>query len=248
MAIHPGSGGTAGGGRLTSYRDRYRIAAMLSWLPLRLGWVMHLFGSDKESDDGHSYGATYHELLRGLRYRPIRLLEIGVLSGDSLLGWRAFLPRATIVGCDIRPKPHCAHRRIRTYVTDQSSAADLAALAAAEGPFDVIIDDGSHISDHQITSFYALFDHLRGGGLYVIEDVQTSFWPGGFGGAHATDPAFLRSCMGEMLELAKYINQVEFRSRDGLDPRRLAVGRGIRRMVFEHNLVIVWKRGAGEAR
>ena len=231
----------ARGGRLTSYQDRYRIAATLSVLPLRLEWVMRLFGSDKHQHGQHDYGRRYHELFRPLRYRPLKLLEIGILSGASLLGWRAFLPRATIVGCDIEPKAQFSHRRIRTHRTDQSSPTDLAALATAEGPFDVIIDDGSHINAHQVNTFYTLFEHLRGGGIYVIEDIQTSFWPGPFGGAHVSDPAFAQTCTGEMLELAKYVNHAEFRNLDGLDFRRLTFARNIRRISFEHNMITVWK-------
>lgn len=228
-------------GRLTSYRDRYWIAAGLSILPLRLEWVMRLFGSDKQQEGQHAYGRSYHEMFRALRHRPIKLLEVGVLSGSSLTAWRAFFPRATVVGCDIRPKAHLNYRRIRTYLTDQSNPTDLAALAAAEGPFDVIIDDGSHVNAHQVTTFYSLFEHLRDGGTYVIEDSQTSFWPGPFGGAHVSDPAFAQTCIGEMLELAKYLSHAEFRSSEGIDPRRLAHARNIRRISFEHNMIILNK-------
>ena len=228
-------------GRLTSYRDRYWIAAGLSFLPLRLEWVMRLFGSDKHQEGQHAYGHSYHEMFRVLRYRPIKLLEIGVLSGASLTAWRAFFPRAIIVGCDIRPKMQFNYRRIRTYLTDQSNPADLMALAAAEGPFDVIIDDGSHINAHQVTTLYNLFEHLRDGGTYVIEDTQTSYWPGPFGGAHVSDPAFAQTCTGEMLELAKYVNHAEFQSNQGIDPRRLAHARSIRRISFKHNMIILEK-------
>ena len=228
-------------GRLTSYKDRYWIAVGLSFLPLRLGWVMRLFGSDKHREGQHAYGHSYHERFRALRYRPIKLLEIGVLSGASLTAWRAFFPRATIVGCDIRPKTQFDYRRIRTHLTDQSCPADLTALAEAEGPFDVIIDDGSHVNAHQVTAFYSLFEHLHDGGIYVIEDIQTSYWPGPYGGAHAPDPAFAQTCTGEMLELAKYVNHAEFQSNEGTDPRRLAHARSIRRISFEHNLIILEK-------
>ena len=66
-------------------------------------------------------------------------------------------PRATVVGCDIEPKTHFNYRRIPTYRVDQSNPTDLMALAAAERPFDVIIDDGSHVNAHQVATFYNLF-------------------------------------------------------------------------------------------
>jgi len=229
------------GGRLTTFRDRYLIAVLLSFLPFRLDWILRTFGSDKQRPGGHSYGSTYHALLSRFRYRPVKLLEVGVLSGDSLLSWRAFFPRGSIVGCDIQPKTEFNVGRIRTYLTDQSSHADLAKLCELEGPFDIIIEDGSHINEHQIFSFYELFPKLKDGGIYVAEDVQTSFWPGVFGGANFDDPAFAGTCVGELLELSKYLNHSEFLVRDQVDERRLAFAKQIKRIAFEHNLVIVWK-------
>lgn len=55
-------------GRLTSYRDRYWVAVSLSFLPLRLEWVMRLFGSDKHQEGQHAYGHSYHKMFRALRY------------------------------------------------------------------------------------------------------------------------------------------------------------------------------------
>lgn len=95
-------------GRLITYRDRHRIASLLSALPIPLPRVLSLFGSDKQRDGQHSYGAFYQEHLRGLRYRAIRMLEVGLLSGDSLLAWRAYFPRATIIGLDIDNKSELA--------------------------------------------------------------------------------------------------------------------------------------------
>jgi hypothetical protein len=205
-----------------------------------------LFGSDKEQPGQHAYGATYAALFRHLRLRRVKLLEIGILSGDSMLAWRAFFPRGEIVGCDIEPKHHLAGGRIRVYTTDQGSAADLDALARAEGPFDIIVDDGSHLSRHQMFSFHRLFEHLRDGGIYVIEDVQTSFWPVElvgtvWDGRPVDDPEFGGTCVGQFLALTPYLNHQEFMTLEGVDETRLALGRRIRRISFEHNLIIVEK-------
>ena len=62
------------------------------------------------------------------------------------------------------------------------------------------------------------FEHLRDAGFYVIEDSQTSSWPGPFGGAHISDPAFAQTCTGELLELAKYLNHAEFQNNEGIAP------------------------------
>ncbi|HQT79734.1 MAG TPA: hypothetical protein PLD10_22045 [Rhodopila sp.] len=227
------------GGRLTTYTDRYRVACLLSWLPCNLGWLLRTFGSDKQRAEEHAYGPTYHALFRGFRYKRIKLMEIGVLDGASLLAWRAFFPRARIVGCDIEPKDRFAIGRIQTRVMDQSSAAELAKVGSEEGPFDIIIDDGSHLSSHQIISFYDLFERITPNGIYIIEDVQTSFWPGHFGGKNINSPAFQQTCVGEFLELAKYVNYSEFRSADQVDQRRLECAKRITRIAFEHNLIVI---------
>jgi len=64
----------------------------------------------------------------------------------------------------------------------QDDAAFLTRMSAEHGPFDIVIDDGSHVPAQVIASFDVLFPLLADGGLYVIEDVQTTFWPD-FGGA-----------------------------------------------------------------
>ena len=96
------------GGRLTTYRDRYRIAALLSLLPLSVSRIISLFGSDKQRPGEHAYGPTYQSILAPFRYRPVRILEIGILNGESLLAWRCFFPFGTTIGIDIEAKPGMA--------------------------------------------------------------------------------------------------------------------------------------------
>ena len=197
----------------------------------------------------HLYGWTYQELFRPLKYRRIKLLEIGVggteddVGGRSLLAWQAFFPFATIIGVDYLPRDAVATWHTRFHRADQGSADDLAALCAKEGPFDVIIDDGSHLSFHQLFTFHHLFDALNDGGIYVIEDVHTSFWPnsvdvGGvhWDGADIDDADFRRTCVGYFLDLAKHLNHAEF-----VRPRQPGIAMKIDRIGFEHNLVIVRK-------
>ena len=60
---------------------------------------------------------------------------------------------------------------------DQNDKVLLNKLAEKYGKFDIIIDDGSHVSRHIINSFNILFDHLSKNGLYIVEDLQTSYIP-----------------------------------------------------------------------
>ena len=237
---------------LSNYRISTALAQAVSILPLPMWRLFEWFGSDKHSPGWHSYGYTYGALFRRWKYRPVRLLEIGIggyrgsLGGRSLLAWHAFFPRGTIVACDIVPKQELATPRRQIVQLDQSSPADLAALRAREAPFDIIIDDGSHINAHQILTFRHLWGALKDGGIYIVEDVQTSFWPGvvagvEWGGADIGDPGFSQTCYGYFLELAKYVNQSEFRSAAPVDLSLQAFARQVRRITFEHNLIILLK-------
>jgi demethylmacrocin O-methyltransferase len=110
------------------------------------------------------------------REHATSVLEIGVDQGASLRMWRNYFVRATVYGLDIDPlvKIH-ETPRTRIFIGDQGDPQVLGEVGAA-GPFDIIIEDGSHIPDHQIRTFISLFPHLKPGGLYVCEDIQTQFW------------------------------------------------------------------------
>ena len=127
------------------------------------------------------YFEVYDTLFAAVRSRPIRMLEIGVYQGGSLRMWRKVLrPESVIVGIDIEPS--CANfdspgERIHVRIGDQADPAFLAAVASEFGPFDVILDDGSHICSHMIASFGHLFlSALAPRGLYIVEDTHTNFW------------------------------------------------------------------------
>lgn len=158
-------------------------AAMLSALLTR-------FGSDK--DTVHSYAGEYAKLFvpRGIKHQhrlstyaerlPVlchevkRVLEIGVGSGGSLRAWAEVFPNAEIVGAD-RDTPHHPGQhgpRVKIQFANQATGDGLRDLAAA-GPWDLIIDDASHVSADQWSTFAILKDSLVPGGRYVVEDIAS---------------------------------------------------------------------------
>jgi hypothetical protein len=144
-------------------------------------------GTDKWGP--HFYTPVYHRLFAALRDRPIRLLEIGVggfelmtAGGASLAMWADYFSSGQITGIDIAEKRLAPHPRIKLFRGSQDDAGFLKTVSDERGPFDIIIDDGSHIPKQVVASFHALFPALADGGIYVIEDVQTTFWPR-FGGS-----------------------------------------------------------------
>jgi len=109
-------------------------------------------GTDKAAA-GHSYIDFYEELFAPLRDRPIRLLEIGVggnedprQGGASLRAWKEYFPKAEIIGLDYFDKSRFAEERIHVERGDQADPVTLDRLIARYAPFDIVIDDGSHLS------------------------------------------------------------------------------------------------------
>lgn len=131
-----------------------------------------------------NYFEVYDRYLQKFQGKRPRILEIGVQHGGSLLMWDAYFSGdAEIVGLDILEDcKKFESENVRIYIGDQSDEAFLRRIVQDVGAVDIIIDDGSHIPNHQIKSFEILFfDLLKEGGVYICEDCQTSYWPR-FGG------------------------------------------------------------------
>lgn len=95
--------------------------------------------------------------------------------------WRDYFPRAEIYGLDLYDKSGAEEQRIQVLQGDQGDVRFLADVVARTGPLNVVIDDGSHVNSDVLTAFRFLFPYLVEGGLYLIEDLQSSYWPA-FGG------------------------------------------------------------------
>ena len=112
------------------------------------------------------------------RGKSPRVLEIGVSHGGSLHMWRDYFgPGCRIYGVDINPK--CAELQeegIEILIGDQGNTEFLRSLSARIGKIDILIDDGSHIMDHQIKTMEVLFHAIDSRGVYLCEDVHTSYW------------------------------------------------------------------------
>lgn len=170
-------------------------------------------GCDKWN--GHWYAGPYAAQLQHLRDREFTLLEVGIggyenpqQGGASLRMWKDYFRRAQIIGLDIYEKSPHASERIRIY---QGSQADPIAIARIlhdfpQG-FDVVIDDGSHRSEHVIASLVMLWPYVKQDGWYVIEDMQTSYWPNYGGLLH--DRNSPQTSMGFIKSLVDCLNWQE---------------------------------------
>ncbi|MGO4906215.1 class I SAM-dependent methyltransferase [Flavobacterium sp. W20_MBD1_R3] len=131
----------------------------------------------------HFYTQHYQKHFKPFKYKKINLLEIGVggyehplSGGESLRMWKTFFPFAKIFSLDIFEKSFLQEKRIKIFKGSQVDIDFLEDVCNQAGVFDLIIDDGSHINEHVIKSFEFLFPKLKKGGIYVIEDTQTSYW------------------------------------------------------------------------
>lgn len=136
------------------------------------------YGTDKSSNV-HNYCEKYEKWLPFNRLEPLKILEIGVLDGKSLLMWKEFYPNSTIVGIDINKecsKYNDPSNKIHVEVGSQDDPDFLRFVCGKYGHFDFVLDDGSHIQRHIIFSFEHIFPFVKSEGVYVIEDSVTSYW------------------------------------------------------------------------
>ena len=127
---------------------------------------------------GHAYAAFYERFFRDFRDEPITVMELGCGQvwniGASLRMLKAYFPQAEIVGIDNKP----AARRLaadgfRIEVGDLGKIEFLRRLRRFRPT--ILIDDASHLWSHQILAMAELYDTLPAGGIYVMEDINTSF-------------------------------------------------------------------------
>ncbi len=140
---------------------------------------LNLDGYDSDKVDS-GYLEMYDPVLAPYVDQDVKLLELGVHRGGSLLLWRDYFARGDVTGVDIDlPEDFEPTDRIGMFRGDQADTAFLTGMARQVAPdgFDIIIDDASHLGEVTKRSFWHLFDHhLKPGGLYVIEDWGTGYW------------------------------------------------------------------------
>jgi hypothetical protein len=129
------------------------------------------YGTDKSTY--HTFTEFYYQYF--LRYKNPTVLEIGLYNGASIKMMEEFFGAPTIIGADIEPKTQYDNEHIKTVVADQSNPVQLLRVLDYAKEFDIIVDDGSHIISHQLTTLATLFPYVKSGGIYILEDLHTSF-------------------------------------------------------------------------
>ena len=191
----------------------------------------------------HFYTQHYSSHFDRFRNKDINLLEIGVggydkphKGGKSLRMWKKYFPEAQIYSIDIHDKSAHEENRINIFRGSQIDESFLNDVVQQMGDVDLIIDDGSHINSHVITTFKILFPKLKDGGIYVIEDTQTSYWAD-----HGGDSENLNNpntMMNFFKSLTDCLNHQEL-EKDDYQPNYF--DQKITSIHFYHNLIFIYK-------
>lgn len=126
------------------------------------------------------------------RNKPVVILEIGVFHGGSLQMWKQYFgPEAKIYAIDIDPRcKQLEEENIQILIGSQSDRKFLQEVKQVLPKIDILIDDGGHMMKQQIITFEELFDHVKENGVYLAEDLHTSYWLK-FGGGHKRRGTFI---------------------------------------------------------
>jgi hypothetical protein len=171
-----------------------------------LASLFNKYGSDK---DRNGYSHLYSILFDHLKNNEMNVLEVGIgtmtegaassmkgympdsyLPGASLRAWRDYFVNSQVYGADVQPDTQFEETRIKTFLCDSTSRDAVNAVIGASGlKFDIIVDDGWHWDNAQISTLKNFFPYLKEGGIYVIEDIYP-------GSGLSANPDLIRDTIG----------------------------------------------------
>lgn len=116
--------------------------------------------------------------------KNVVMLEIGIFHGGSLQMWKNYFGKGSrIYGIDINPEcKKFEEKNIEIFIGSQSDRNFLREIKQKIPKVDILIDDGGHTMKQQIVTFEELYDHVKEDGVFLCEDLHTSYWPNYSGG------------------------------------------------------------------
>lgn len=138
------------------------------------------------------YFDIYETYFSRYRNTPVNMLEIGVAEGGSLEMWQKYFgKKARIFGVDINPDcKRFEEGNVKVFIGDQADRNFLRTLKQKIPKLDIILDDGGHTMNQQIATFEELYPHIKDDGVYLCEDLHTSYWAE-FGGGYKKKSSFI---------------------------------------------------------
>jgi predicted O-methyltransferase YrrM len=130
----------------------------------------------------HPYTLFYESLFRSRKNENLKIAELGILEGSSLLMWKEYFTNSEIYGFEYNDnlinnfKRQFNNERItlkNINVTDTESI--IRAFNELDIMYDIIIDDTTHQFEDQIRVIENTYQYLKPGGILIIEDVFKSY-------------------------------------------------------------------------
>lgn len=182
------------------------------------------------------YMSVYERYFEKYRNKPINILEIGIFKGGSLQLWKEYFgEQVQIFGLDIEPECKAfEEERINIFIGDQGDRAFMQKLADQLPPLDILIDDGGHTMEQQKVTFEVLYSKVKSDGVYLCEDIGTSYIPT-YGGGHQNPESFVEFAKRKADYLNAWYSQEESLE---VDDFTLCTN-----SVHFHNGIIVFEKG-----
>jgi hypothetical protein len=170
-------------------------------------------------DKWEHYFSIYENHFSRFRGNRPKILEVGVFHGGSLQMWKDYFGEGCqIYGIDIDPKCKSLEEEdIEIFIGSQTDRDFLREIKNKIGTVDILIDDGGHTMEQQITTYEELFSLVSDNGVYLCEDLHTSYWSDWGGGLKKNDT---------FIEYSKnfidYINSHHWRESSDVDGKPFA--------------------------
>ena len=138
------------------------------------------------------YFEIYERYLSRFRNQEVNVVEIGVNHGGSLQMWKKYFgDNAYIYGVDINKRcQELEEEKIKIIIGNQENRNFLKQIKNLCPRIDILIDDGGHTMLQQINTFEELFSHISENGVYICEDLHTSYWAN-YGGGYRNPYNFI---------------------------------------------------------
>jgi hypothetical protein len=188
-------------------------------------------------DKWKHYFEIYDRYFARFRGTKVNVMEFGVSQGGSLQMWRNYFGKdANLFGVDIDPNcKQFEESGVRIFIGDQENREFLRYVASSVPQIDILIDDGGHMMNQQINTFEELFPLIAPNGVYLAEDLHTSYW-GDWGGGYKRPSSFI--------EYSKdFVDKIN--AWHSHEPQRLAVSNFTRSVLGIHyydSVLVIEKR------
>ena len=170
---------------LYKIRNKINIDTDLKTSQNTLEDLFAYYGTDKANKfenytkKGHGYSEFYQGHFEKIKNKDLKILEIGSYSGASAAAFSKYFPNSKIFCIDVNISNFkYSSKKIEVFGLDISDFKMIKnffkeiGLNEKQPFFDIIIDDGSHKLSDILYAFKILFQNLRSGGFYIIEDYK----------------------------------------------------------------------------